>query len=134
MGKTISEWSEELSLFDDGTERLMYLVELAKKSTTLPRELRTDDRLIGGCLSKIWVDVGVVEDKVKVYYDSDALITKGITSIVCECFSDKSVQEAQAIQVEDFQSLGIQQLLTPQRRNGLGSLIETIKNKVARLQ
>ena len=108
MGKTISEWSEELSLFDDGTERLMYLVELAKKSTTLPRELRTDDRLIGGCLSKIWVDVGVVEDKVKVYYDSDALITKGITSIVCECFSDKSVQEAQAIKIEDFQSLGIQ--------------------------
>ena len=134
MGKTIKEWSEELALFDDGTERLIYLVELARKSTTLPRELRTDDRLIGGCLSKIWVDVGVVEDKVKVYYDSDALITKGITSIVCECFSDKSVQEAQAIQVEDFQSLGIQQLLTPQRRNGLGSLIETIRNKVARLQ
>ena len=134
MSKTISEWSEELALFDDGQERLMYLVELARKSTTLPRELRTDDRLIGGCLSKIWVDVGVVEDKVKVYYDSDAMITKGITSIVCECFSDKSVQEAQAIQIEDFQALGIQQLLTPQRRNGLGSLIETIKNKVARLQ
>ena len=134
MSKTIQEWSEELALFTDGTERLMYLVELAKKSTTLPRELRTDDRLIGGCLSKIWVDVGVVEDKVKVYYDSDALITKGITSIVCECFSDSSVAEAQAIKIEDFQSLGIQQLLTPQRRNGLGSLIETIKNKVARLQ
>ena len=134
MSKTIQEWSEELALFDDGQERLMYLVELARKSTTLPRELRTDDRLIGGCLSKIWVDVGVVEDKVKVYYDSDAMITKGITSIVCECFSDKTVQEAQAIQIEDFQALGIQQLLTPQRRNGLGSLIETIKNKVARLQ
>jgi|TARA_Y100000114_G_C11627266_1_gene262646 cysteine desulfuration protein SufE len=134
MSKSIQEWSEELALFTDGTERLMYLVELAKKSTTLPRELRTDDRLIGGCLSKIWVEVGVVEDKVKVYYDSDALITKGITSIVCECFSDKSVKEAQAIKIEDFQSLGIQQLLTPQRRNGLGSLIETIKNKVARLQ
>ena len=134
MSKTIQEWSEELALFDDGQERLMYLVELARKSTTLPRELRTDSRLIGGCLSKIWVDVGVVDDKVRVYYDSDAMITKGITSIVCECFSDKTVAEAQAIQIEDFQALGIQQLLTPQRRNGLGSLIETIKNKVARLQ
>ena len=134
MSKTIQQWSEELELFGDGTERLMYLVELAKKSTTLPRELRTDSRLIGGCMSKIWVDVGVVDDKVKVYYDSDAMITKGITSIVCECFSDKTVEEAQAIQTEDFQALGIQQLLTPQRRNGLGSLIETIKNKVARLQ
>ena len=134
MGKTIKEWSEELSLFDDGTERLIYLVELAKNSTTLPRELRTDDRLIGGCMSKIWVEVGVIEGNVKVYYDSDALITKGITSIVCECFSDKPIAEAQALKAEDFQALGIQQLLTPQRRNGLGSLIETIRNKVARLQ
>lgn len=133
MGKTIKEWSEELALFDDGTERLIYLVELARKSTTLPRELRTDDRLIGGCLSKIWVDVGVVDEQVQVYYDSDALITKGITSIVCECFSNQSVTDAKKITEEDFQNLGIQQLITPQRRNGLSSLIGTIISKIQRL-
>ena len=80
----LSEWAENLNLFDDSTERLSYLVDLAKKSTTLPTELRTDDRLIGGCISKIWVDVGVVEDNVKVYYDSDAMITKGITSVLLQ--------------------------------------------------
>ena len=47
----IQEWADNLDLFDNGTDRLTYLVELAKKSTTLPRELRTDDRLIGGCIS-----------------------------------------------------------------------------------
>ena len=126
----INEWADNLNLFEDGTERLTYLVELAKKSTTLPRELRTDDRLVGGCMSKIWIDVGVAEDKVKVYYDSDAMITKGITSIVADCFSDIPVKEAKQIKHEDFQSLNIQQLLSQQRRNGLGNLIETIRQKV----
>ena len=129
----IEEWAENLDLFDNGTDRLTYLVELAKKSTTLPRELRTDDRLIGGCISKIWVDVGVVEGNVKVYYDSDAMITKGITSIVADCFTDIPLAEAKKITFDDFGKLGIQQLLTPQRRNGLGNLIETIRQKVHRL-
>lgn len=127
---SIEQWADDLSLLPDGTERLTYLVELARKETNLPKELRTDDRLIGGCISKIWVDVGVVEDKVKVYYDSDAMITKGITSIVCDCFSDKTVADAKKIKREDFEKLNIQQLLTPQRRNGLGSLIETIIKRI----
>ena len=126
----INEWADNLNMFDDGTERLAYLVELARKSTTLPKELRTDDRLVGGCMSKIWIDVGVVEDKVKVYYDSDAMITKGITSIVADCFTDIPVAEAKKITHDDFQSLNIAQLLTQQRRNGLGNLIETIRQKV----
>jgi cysteine desulfuration protein SufE len=128
----ISKWSDDLNLLE-GTDRLQYLVDLAKNSTTLPKELRTDDRLVGGCMSKIWVDVGVKNDLVQVYYDSDAMITKGITSIVCDCFSDIPVSDAKKIKQQDFEGLGIQQLLTPQRRNGLGSLIETIMNKVDRI-
>ena len=58
------------------------------------------------------------------------MITKGITSIVADCFSDISVEEAKQIKHDDFQGLNIQQLLTPQRRNGLGNLIETIRKKV----
>lgn len=126
----INEWADNLNMFEDGTERLAYLVELAKKSTTLPKELRTKDRLVEGCISQIWIDVGVVDDKVKVYYDSDAMITKGITSIVADCFSDIPLEEAKQIKHEDFQGLNIAQLLTQQRRNGLGNLIETIRQKV----
>ena len=125
----LDKWSEDLNLLE-GTDRLAYLVDLAKKATSLPAELRTDDRLIGGCISQIWVDVGVIEGNVKVYYDSDAMITKGITSIVADCFSDIPVAEAKQITFEDFEKLNIQQLLTPQRRNGLGNLIETIRQKV----
>jgi len=128
----INKWADDLGLLE-GQERLMYLVDLARNATTLPKELRTDDRLIGGCMSKIWVDVGVKENTVHVYYDSDAMITKGITSIVCDCFSDMPVEDAKKIKSEDFEGLGIQQLLTSQRRNGLGSLIDTIVNKVNKL-
>ena len=129
----ISEWADNLSLMDDGHERLAYLVELARKETSLPAELRTKDRLVDGCMSQIWIDVGVVEGDVKVYYDSDALITKGITSIVADCFSDMPVAEAKQLTHEDFQSLNIAQLLTQQRRNGLGNLIETIRQRIQRL-
>ena len=58
------------------------------------------------------------------------MITKGITSIVADCFTDIPLAEAKQITFDDFEKLGIQQLLTPQRRNGLGNLIETIRQKV----
>lgn len=128
----IKTWADELSFLDDD-DRLMYLVELAKNATTLPEALRTDDRKVNGCISQIWIDVGVLDEKVKVYYDSDAMITKGITRVVCDCFSDISVDEAKQIQKEDFEELGIKELLSQQRRNGLGSLINTIQTKVERL-
>ena len=70
---------------------------------------------------------------VQVYYDSDAMITKGITRVVCDCFSNIPLEEAQAIQKEDFEKLGIKELLSAQRRNGLGSLISNIQQRVSRL-
>ena len=114
----INKWADDLSLLE-GTDRLTYLVELAKKATTLPEELRTEDRLIPGCISKIWVDVGLVEDKIKVYYDSDAMIPKGIATIVCDIFTDCTKEEARTFTEQDLQKLGFVQLVTPQRRNGL---------------
>ena len=124
----ISEWAETTTLLE-GHDRLEYLMDLAKKPTTLTSE-RADEKLIPGCISKIWVDVDVVDNTVFVKYDSDAMITKGITSIVCECFSDRTVEDAKKIKPEDFEKLNIQQLLTPQRRNGLGSLIGTIIKRI----
>lgn len=126
----IQSWADELSLLDD-EDRLMYLIDIAKKPTSLPVELRTEDRLVSGCISKIWVDVGVQDDLVNVYYDSDAMITKGITGVVCDCFTGITVNQAKTLTKEDFEALGIKQLLSAQRRNGLGSLIDTIQTRVS---
>ena len=125
----IQQWADDLSMLDDN-DRLMHIIDLAKNTTSLPKELRTESRLIRGCMSQIWVDVGVIEGKVQVYYDSDAMITKGITSIVCDCFSDISLKEAKELTPQSFEALGIKQLLSAQRRNGLGSLIGTIIKRI----
>ena len=129
---TLQEWAAEFD-FLEGTEKLEFLIDMAKTKTTLPSELRTPDRLVNGCTSQIWIEVGIVDNRVQVYYDSDALITKGITGVVADCFSDITVDEAKAIKKQDFEVLGIEQLLSAQRRNGLGSLIDTIQSKIHKL-
>ncbi len=125
----IKEYADEFS-FLDGEERLMHLIDLAKRPTNLPKELRTEDRKVNGCMSQIWIDVGLQNELVNVYYDSDAMITKGITSVVADCFSGIPVEQAKALTKEDFEELGIKELLSAQRRNGLGSLIDTISSRV----
>ena len=125
----IKDYADEFS-FLDGEERLMHLIDLAKRPTNLPKELRTEDRKVNGCMSQIWIDVGLQNELVNVYYDSDAMITKGITSVVADCFSGIPVEEAKALTKEDFEELGIKELLSAQRRNGLGSLIDTISSRV----
>ena len=126
----IQKWRDEFDFLDEN-DRLMYIIDLAKNTTSLPKNLRTEDRLVRGCMSQIWIDVGVVENTTKVYYDSDAMITKGITSIICDCFSDITLEQAKTISRDQIESLGIRQLLTAQRRNGLSSLIENIQKRIA---
>lgn len=132
MNTKINNWVEELE-FLDGDDQLIHLIDLAKMPTTLPEELKTDYNRIEGCMSQIWIGVLYQDDQVKVQYDSDAMITKGIARIVCDCFSDMSLQEAKEIKKQDLEVLGIEQLLTAQRRNGLGSMVQTIINKVNKL-
>ena len=128
----IKTWADDLSMLE-GQERLSYLVDLARRATTLPSELRTDDRLVPGCISKIWVEVGLKENCINIYYDSDALIPKGITTIVCDIFTGSNKQEALDMKIEDLEPLGFTQLVTPQRRNGLYNLIGVIQSKIERL-
>lgn len=129
----IDTWADELSLFDDVMDQYTYLIDLAKKPTSLPEELRSDDRLVEGCISQIWVDVGAVDNKTRIYYDSDAMITKGVTHLICDCFDNLPVDEAKKIEKSEFEVLGIEGILSANRRNGLASLIDTLQNKVAAL-
>jgi len=128
----INEWSENLALLE-GHSRLEYLIDLARHSTTMDESKRIEERLVTGCISKIWVDVIVESDKVRVEYDSDAMITKGITRIVCDCFNDSTVSECKEINPEDFLKLGIVELLTTQRRKGLSNLIAKIISRFNQL-
>jgi len=128
----ISTWGESLAMLE-GTDRLEYLLDLAKESTTLDPEKRLDENKVHGCMSQIWVDVELQDKLVTVNYDSDAMITKGIARVICDCFTNSDVKEATTIGIDDFDPLGIQPLLTAQRRNGLGNLIHTVVNKCKNL-
>ena len=129
----IQDWVEEFDIFDDVMDQYAYLIDLAKEPTTLPEALRTDDRLIFGCTSQIWVDVGEVDNKTRIYYDSDAMITKGVTHVICSCFDDLPIDDAKQIKKTDFETLNLEGILSANRRNGLASLIETLQTKIATL-
>ena len=129
----IQDWVEEFDIFDDVMDQYAYLIDLAKEPTTLPEALRTDDRLIFGCTSQIWVDVGEVDNKTRIYYDSDAMITKGVTHVICSCFDDLSIDDAKQIKKTDFETLNLEGILSANRRNGLASLIDTLQTKIATL-
>jgi cysteine desulfuration protein SufE len=129
----IEAWSDELSLFDDVMDQYQFLIDLAKKPTTLPEHLRSDDRLVSGCVSQIWVDVGSKGGVTQVYYDSDALITKGVTHVICDCFDQLPVEEAKSISRKDFQRMNLEGILSSNRRNGLASLIDTLQARVSDL-
>ena len=128
----ISTWGESLAMLE-GTDRLEYLLDLAKESTTLDDSKRLDENKVHGCMSQIWIDCHIDNNKVIVEYDSDAMITKGIARGICDCFTNSDVKEATTIGIDDFDPLGIQPLLTAQRRNGLGNLIHTVVNKCKNL-
>ena len=129
----IQTWSEELEMFDDVMDQYALLIDLAKQPTTLPSELRSDERLVSGCISSILIDVGKVDNKTKIYYDSDALITKGVTHVICDCFDDMPIDDAKQIKKTDFETLNLEGILSANRRNGLSSLISTLQTKVAAL-
>ena len=124
----IANWGKQLSVLE-GIDRLQYLVDLADKKTSLSSDKRINANMIPGCVSQIWVDVRLEDNKVIADYDSDAMITKGITSVVCDCFTGATKEEVSDVVVEDFEQLNIKQLLTAQRQNGLGNLINTVINK-----
>ena len=111
----------------EGHDRLQYLVDLARDVPPLSNKHKTDENKIRGCASNLWV-VGEVNSYNKMYYeyDADAFITKGTARLVIELVQQQPKDEIAKLTREDFNALGIKELLTVQRQNGLGNLITRI--------
>ena len=122
------ELVEEFSMFEDWLDKYEYLIDLGKNLEAFPEELKTDDRLIKGCQSRVWLDAEM-EDGVLVFRaDSDAIITKGIISLLVSVYSGRSAGEIAADDFSFVDRLGLKENLSPTRANGLVSMIETIRN------
>lgn len=121
-----NEIIEEFSMFEEWLDKYEYLIELGKGLTGFPEEKKTEDRLIKGCQSRVWLDAEVVDGKLEFTADSDAIITKGIIALLISVYSGRTAGEIAADDFSFVNELGLKENLSPTRANGLVSMIDTI--------
>lgn len=121
------ELVEEFSMFDDWLDKYEYLIDLGKNLEPFSEELKTDDRLIKGCQSRVWLDAEVKDGVIVFRADSDAIITKGIISMLISVYSGRSAAEIAEDDFSFVDRLGLKENLSPTRANGLVSMLETIR-------
>ena len=117
----------EFAMFDDWMQRYEYMIELGKSLPLIDEQYKTNDNLIKGCQSKVWIHADLKDDKIVFTADSDAIITKGIIAILIRVFSNqhpKDIIEANTGFIDD---IGLKEHLSPTRANGLVSMIKQIK-------
>lgn len=118
---------DDFSMYDEWLDKYEYLIELGKNLEPFPEASKTDDNLIKGCQSRVWLDYKVEDGRIYFTADSDAIITKGIISLLISVYSVRTPQE---IAHDDFgfiNEIGLKENLSPTRANGLVSMIDTIK-------
>lgn len=118
---------EEFSMFDDWMDRYEYMIDLGKSVPIIDEQYKTDDNIIKGCQSKVWVHAGLEEDKVTFSADSDAIITKGIIAILIRAWSGQKPADIIAADTAFIDEIGLKEHLSPTRANGLVSMIKQLK-------
>jgi len=122
----IKEMGANLRLLE-GQDRLHYLIDKAKEVDPLPDAVKTEENRIHGCASKLWMVGGLRDDGTMIYQvDGDAHITKGTAKVVTDLVNGEQRSQVAELTVDSFIPLGIKELLTVQRQNGLGELINRI--------
>ena len=118
---------DDFSLYEEWLDKYEYLIELGKALEPFPEEKKTEGRLIKGCQSRVWLDSELKDGKLFFKADSDAIITKGIISLLIGVYSGRTPQEIAADDFGFVAEIGLKENLSPTRANGLVSMIETIK-------
>lgn len=118
---------EDFSLYDEWLDKYEYLIELGKNLDSFPEASKTEEKLIKGCQSRVWLDCEVEDGKLFFKADSDAIITKGIISLLIGVYSGHTAKEIAADDFSFVNELGLKENLSPTRANGLASMIATIR-------
>ncbi len=128
---TIKEIQEEIidefSMFDDWMQRYEYIIDLGKSLPLIKEEAKTDENLIKGCQSKVWLQGEYKDDKIVFTADSDAILTKGIIAILIRVFSNQKASDILNADMDFIDEIGLKEHLSPTRANGLVSMIKNIK-------
>ena len=118
---------DEFSMFDDWMERYEYIIDLGKSLPIIDDAYKTDDNLIKGCQSKVWLYSEVDNNHVKYTADSDAILTKGIVALLLRVFSDQHPKDILEADTSFIDEIGLKEHLSPTRANGLVSMVKQIK-------
>lgn len=129
--KTLKEAEDEVvdsfSMYDEWLDKYEYLIDLGKNLAPYPDSSKTDERLIKGCQSRVWLDYQMKDGKLWFTADSDAIITKGIISLLVSIYSGRTPEEIASSDFSFIEKIGLKENLSPTRANGLASMIATIK-------
>ena len=125
--ETQNEIIDEFSMFDDWEERYQYMIDLGKTLPLIDDAHKTDDNIIKGCQSKVWVHANMNDNKVVFTADSDAIITKGIIAILIRTFSNQHPTAILEANTDFIDKIGLKEHLWPTRANGLVSMIKQLK-------
>ncbi len=118
---------DEFAMFEDWMQRYEYMIDLGKSLPLIEEKYKTDDKLIRGCQSQVWVHPEMKEGKLFFTADSDAIITKGIIAILIRTFSGQTPKDIMEADTDFIDEIGLKEHLSPTRANGLVSMIEKIK-------
>ena len=118
---------DEFAMFDDWMQRYEYMIELGKSLPLIDEQYKTDENIIKGCQSKVWVHADMEDGKVVFTADSDAIITKGIIAILVRAFSNQEPKAILDANTDFIDEIGLKEHLSPTRANGLVSMIKQLK-------
>lgn len=118
---------DEFAIYDDWMEKYEYIIELGKDLPLIDPSKKTDDRLIEGCQSRVWLDAAIDQDKLRLTADSDAIITKGIIGLLVRVYDNESPEDIVKSDLHFISEIGLQEHLSPTRANGLASMVKKIK-------
>lgn len=122
-----NEVVDTFSMYDEWLDKYEYLIDLGKNLEAYPEECKTEDKLIKGCQSRVWLDYKVQDGRIYFKADSDAIITKGIISLLISVYSGRTPEEIASSDFGFIEKIGLKENLSPTRANGLDSMIATIK-------
>jgi cysteine desulfuration protein SufE len=116
----------DFSLFENWLDKYQYLIDLGKSLEPLAEAEKTDDKLLHGCQSRVWLIIEGNADKLTIRANSDAAIVSGLIALLIKVYSGASAAEILAAKPEFISAIGLQQHLSPTRANGLHAMLETI--------
>ena len=122
-----TEIIEDFAMFDDWMQKYEYLIDLGKELSPIDEQYKTEDNLIKGCQSRVWLHAEYTKGKIIYTADSDAIMTRGIIAVLINVLSGQSPSEIANAKLDFINKIGLKEQLSPTRANGLVSMIKQMK-------